>query len=397
MTIKLQFSIILVIAASLLSFGCRRQKIIPIQEAPETQTTELKTWEPLPVRQHPHYGHPLSSWSSFKPHVERSLQHLQQRTQLPKNLTNPAMSKEDMIDLLKQLLEASSLGSNEFWRHLDERFVMLQATSSQHLPAFFTGYYTPLYKGSIQKTANYPYPVYAPPSDLKQNPNKYTRATIEKAEILKGKGLELCYLASPLDVLLLHVQGSGTIELDDGTSLGLGYAGDNRQEYQSLGKMLVERGKISAKDISLQSIQQYYQHYPNEVLDLIRLNQRYIFFRLSDGQPRGSSGAIVEAFHSLATERFDDQTYRFPTHLPMLINLDLPLHGKSTLPVLCQDTGSAIKGEARADIYLGKGLGAERIAGELKHRGHMHILWPKSLALPKSIGGNPVLNGGMMP
>jgi membrane-bound lytic murein transglycosylase A len=307
------------------------------------------------------------------------------------------MNKQDMIDVLQQLLDASTLGSNEFWRYLDERFVMLQAKSQQHKPAFFTGYYTPIYKGSRQKTKKFRYPVYAPPKDLKKNPNHYSRVSIEKGGVLHGKGLELCYLASPLDVLLLHVQGSGTIELNDGSSLGLGYAGDNKKEYASLGKMLVERGKIPAQDISLQSIQQYYNHYPKEVLDLIQLNERYIFFRLSDGQPRGSSGAIVEAFHSLATERFKDRTYRFPTHMPMLIHLNLPLHGKSTLPVLCQDTGSAIKGEARADIYLGKGKSAERVAGRLKHRGQMSMLWPKSLALPKTIGGNPVTRGGMMP
>jgi membrane-bound lytic murein transglycosylase A len=396
-TIPFTMTITWVVMVSLLSTGCRRQKILPVQEAPEVQTTQLETWEPLAVRHHPHFGHPLSAWPSFKPHLERSLQHLQQRTKLPKHLSNPAMTKEDMIDLLKQLLEASSMGSHEFWHHLDERFVMLQAKSGQHEPAFFTGYYTPLYKGSKQKTATYKYPVYAPPSDLKQHPEKYSRAAIEKANALNGKALELCYLSSPLDVLLLHVQGSGTIELNDGTSLGLGYAGDNKKEYRSLGKMLVERGKIPAKTISLQSIQQYYKNYPNEVLDLIQLNERYIFFRFSDGQPRGSSGAIVEPFHSLATERFNDRTYRFPTHMPMLIHLNLPLHGKSTLPVLCQDTGSAIKGEARADIYLGKGHSAERVAGRLKHRGQMSMLWPKSLAFPKSIAGNPVTRGGMMP
>jgi membrane-bound lytic murein transglycosylase A len=171
----------------------------------------------------------------------------------------------------------------------------------------------------------------------------------------------------------------------------LGYGGDNGYKYSSLGKMLVERKCISKRNISLSSIKKYYNQHPKEVEDLMLINERYIFFVKSDGLPRGSSGAVVEAFHSLATERFENGGYRFPVHQPMLIALELPTLGKGVLPVLCQDTGSAIQGEARADIYLGEGLSAERIAGELKNRGQMLILWPKSLPLPKSIGGDAVV------
>lgn len=377
--------------------GCRRKAPVePVVETPNHDAS-VETWKPLAVRHHPNYGKDLSAWSSWKPHLERSLKHLQYRSALPPHLCQPALTRQDMIELLQKLIKASSSDPTGFWRSLDESFVLLQAHSHNRDPAFFTGYYSPIYHGSRRPTARFAYPIYAPPKDLKQNPKAYTRTAIEKAGVLRNQGLEVCYLASPLDVLLLHVQGSGTIQLAEGGQLGLGFAGHNAQPYQSLGKMLVERGKISARDISLRSIRQYYQNHPQDVLDLIQLNQRYIFFSKNDGRPRGSSGAVVEAFHSLATERFADRRYRFPTHMPMLIHLNLPLHGNSTLPVLCQDTGSAIRGEARADIYLGEGIAAERVAGELKHRGQMFMIWPKNLALPFSIAGNPVHDGGTMP
>jgi membrane-bound lytic murein transglycosylase A len=398
MNSKLKLGICLgLVATSLFTLGCRKKPkpvaMVPVKVSHET---DIETWKPTAVRHHPGYGKSISAWSSWKPHLERSLQHLQERTALSPHLSQPQMSKADMIDTLEDLIKASQGSEIHFWRHLDEHFVLLEAKSRQHLPAFFTGYYSPLYWGSLQKSEHFPYPVYAAPHDLKQNPKKYTRTAVEKGQVLKGKGLELCYLSSPLDVFLLQVQGSGTIRFDHGKSMGLGFAGHNGLEYKSLGKMLVDRGRISAQDISLQSIQAYHRRHPQEIEDLMLLNQRYIFFQENDGKPRGSSGAIVEAFHSLATERFANRSYRFAPHLPMLLNVSLPHMGKSTMAVLAQDTGSAIKGEARADIYLGEGPSAERIAGALKHRGQMFIMWPKKIALPRQIGGNPVVDGGMM-
>ena len=382
------------LALSSLAFsGCWWRKTVEPEDIEISHNADVDRWVPMAVSSHPFWEKNIASWPTWREHLARSLKHLEKMGPMPASQLNPPMSKDEVMGMLQKLLAISQGDAKEFWHKLDEQFVLIQAKSSDRDPAFFTGYYSPIYKGSLQPKGIYQFPVYAAPKDLKEHPEIYSRAAIEKQGILKGKGLELCYLGSSLEAFLLQVQGSGTVTLDDGKALGLGYGGDNGKEYTSLGKILVERKLISSRNISLSSITQYYNNNRREVEEMMLSNERYIFFAQNDGLPRGSSGAIVEAFHSLATERFKDKSYRFPVHLPMLITLDLHTFGNSALMVLCQDTGSAIRGEARADIYLGEGLPAEKIAGNIKNRGQMLLLWPKSMPLPRSIGADPVLRG----
>ena len=237
---------------------------------------------------------------------------------------------------------------------------------------------TPLFTEALENPTNaFRYPVYASPVDLKAQPEKYTRRAIDADGILRGKGLEICYLENPLDPYLLQVQGSGTVTFETGERLGLGFAGTNDKAYTSLGKLLIDDGKIKKQDISLSAIRQYFERNPQDLMKYTLQNERYIFFRESDGQPRGSTGAVVEGFHSLAMERDRNRTYRFIPHQPMLISL--PIRGTlKTLITLNQDTGSAILGDARADIYCGVGYMAENIAGNVKHPGDIALLWPKT-------------------
>lgn len=354
------------------------------------ESARIDNWSVNPVSRWEHFGHNIESWNSWRGHLQRSILFLKERSGLPASYTEPAPTKRQMLDSLELLLKISRGDSKEFWRQLDQNFLVFIPHGDRERPAFFTGYYTPLYRGSRKPNQRFRYPVYASPVDLKAKPEVYTRRAIDANGILRGKGLEICYLENPLDPYLLQVQGSGTVTLDNGERLGLGFAGTNGKDYTSLGKLLVQDGKIKKQDISLSAIRNYFDKYPNDLMKYTLQNERYIFFSESDGRPRGSTGAIVEGFHSLAMERDPNRTYRFIPHQPLLVSL--PIKGKlKTLIALNQDTGSAILGDARADIYCGVGYSAENVAGDVKHPGDIALLWPKSQPLPQKIGGKPLL------
>lgn len=388
----LRFSFILCFL-SLGITGCfkKKKELEKFEFSDSLESAKIQSWHVNSVSRWEHFGHTIESWDSWRGHLQRSISFLRERQGLPKSYTEPAVTKEQMLESLELLLKLSKGSAKEFWRKLDENFIVFTPKGDRERPAFFTGYYTPLYRGSRKPNQRFRYPVYAAPSDLKTNPKTYSRRAIDAEGLLRGKGLEICYLENPLDPYLLQVQGSGTVTLEDGTRLGMGYAGTNNEDYTSLGKLLINAGKIKKRDISLSAIRKYFEKYPQDVPKFTLQNKRYIFFREDDGRPRGSTGAIVEGYHSLAMERDQKRAYRFIPHQPLLISLPVGRDGLKTLIALNQDTGSAIQGDARADIYCGVGYAAENIAGNIKHPGDMALLWPKSQALPKKIAGKPLL------
>jgi len=356
------------------------------------ESAAVEHWVLSELRDHPGFGKEFTRRSSLGTHLQATLQHLSLRKTLPATQTEPGPTLQELRNGLMELRQLADQPLSLFWKGLEENFLLLRPVSNETNPAFFTGYYTPTYRGSRKASKNFAHPVYGPPADLKKNSAQYTREAIDRRGMLYGKGLEICYLSSPLEVLLLQVQGSGTVLLEDGTSLGIGFAGHNDKPYTSLGKVLIGEGLVSAEEISLRAIIKAYREDPVMVSDLILRNKRYIFFRESDGKPRGSTGAVVNAFHSIATERFSDRSYRFLPHVPAWLSLDLPHEGNTQLLALCQDTGSAIRGDLRVDIYLGHGAPAERVAGDLKHRGQLTFLWHRNWPRPTQIASAPVKN-----
>jgi membrane-bound lytic murein transglycosylase A len=395
--------IILKICIGLLLLGltsCRRKAPTPIYHAKASTTlrsAQVQSWEAMPLRQLPNFGQDLGAWATWQPHLERTWRLLSYSKSLPPSQVEPDWDRQQMLDCLSKLLKASQGNEKDFWARLETDFVVLKASSKEQLPAFFTGYYSPIFKGSRKASARFNTPIYKVPGDLKEQASSYTRKAIDRQQKLEGKNLELCYLESPLDAFLLHVQGSATVVTPEGERIGLGYGGSNGMAYSSLGKMMIERGLSSPESMSLGTIMEAYANNPKAIESLMLENERYIFFRESDGRPRGSTGAVVEGLHTLATERSAQGVYRFLPHQPALVSLSMPGIGETTLPVLCQDTGSAIVGAVRADLYIGEGPIAQRIAGKLKHRGELLLLWPKSIALPYRIGGIPVEDAGTMP
>lgn len=259
----------------------------------------------------------------------------------------------------------------------------------------FTGYCQPIFDGRLTRSQEFSYPLYNLPSDLAKKEDGtplgrrdgerivsyFTRREIDGGGVLKSKGLELVWLRSPLDCYVAHVQGSAQIRLPKGEMLHIGYAGKTDREYASLGQALVIDGKIDKNHISLTAIRDWFDEHPDELADYLYRNESYVFFtEMPPGGPFGCLGAPVTAYHSIATDKDV-----FPRAALACLETILPsqsangeiVHEPFTSFVLDQDRGGAIKSAGRADIFLGTGDEAEKVAGYTRAEGRLFYLFAK--------------------
>jgi len=263
-----------------------------------------------------------------------------------------------------------------------------------------TGYYEPLFEGSLTKNPPYLTPLYTRPAELVQRTGPdgkremgrydseqhftpfWTRKEIETKHHLAGN--ELVYLKDPFDAYLLHIQGSGKIAFPEGSIKSVGFAGTNGLTYKSIGKYLVDEKIMKLKDVNIPAIRDYLEQHPNEMLNLLHQNPRYIFFQWGDNKgPRGSSGEALTAGRSIAID-------------PQALPAGTIAYLKSEKPVLDsanniiawepmerfvfpQDSGSAIKGTGRVDVFWGNGDYAETTANHMKHPGKLYFLVKKGV------------------
>lgn len=254
----------------------------------------------------------------------------------------------------------------------------------------YTGYYTPVYKGSLTRTETFKYPLYKRPADLvieeltgEVKGRKVgesivpfpARAEIESSNMMQG--LELVYVASRLDQYVIQVNGSAKIDLPDGRSMYIGYHGNNGHEYTGLGQMLVKDGVLEAA--SLPEIRRYFAANPDKLEGYIQRNARYVFFKeyTGDNWPAGSLGFKVTDRCSLATDKSV-----FPRGSVVIARTAIPTLGggapaPSTLIMVDQDTGGAIRAAGRADIYYGIGPSAEEYAGRQFAEGKLFYFFLK--------------------
>jgi membrane-bound lytic murein transglycosylase A len=251
-------------------------------------------------------------------------------------------------------------------------------------PALFTGYYEPELQGSARKTGPFRYPIYKTPADLVDGQAYLTRAQIE-AGALSGKGLELAWLADPVDVFFLHIQGSGRIVYPDGKVMRVGYAARNGYAYKSIGQELVRRGTMQDSEVSAARIRNYVKANPTIGTALLNENPSYIFFRKVQGLdatdgPIGAMSLPITAMRSIAAD-------------PEFVTLGAPVwiekQGASPMNrlMVAQDTGGAIKGAQRADIFFGTGTRAGDAAGTIRDAGRMIQLLPHELAYTPTPNG----------
>ena len=268
----------------------------------------------------------------------------------------------------------------------------------------FTGYFEPIMDGSLKKTAKYKYPIYRAPEDaVVVNLGKfrekhqgdqlvgrlrngelipyYSRSEIEDYGSLAGRNLEIAWVDDRINLFFLHTQGSGKIRLSNGKLLQIGYALKNGRPYRSLGRFLIDTGKISPQDISYQAIKRYLREHPEDLSEILGHNESFIFFREVEEGPVGSLGEILTTGRSIAT----DATV-FPRGALAFIRARKPIldregNAESWIPfsrfVVSQDAGGMIKGAGRVDLFCGTGDKAEMLAGSLKERGELYFLVKK--------------------
>ncbi len=298
----------------------------------------------------------------------------------------------------------------------EARFVPLKISRLGEDDGFVTGYYEPVLEGSRTQTDVYNVPVYRRPSNLFVRgftqdsvslPNKgavyrkigrrklvpyYDRAEIEDGAIA-GRGLEICWLKDPTDLLFAQIQGSARIHLPDGSTVRINYDAHNGYPYTAVGRVLIDRGIIPKEEMSMQRIREWMEQNPDAAKEVRRQNRAYVFFRevpLSDNDEAvGAQGVPLTPGRSIAVDR---SLHVYGT--PFFITGELPIESaQSKTPfhrlMIAQDTGSAIVGPARADLYFGAGADAGKVSGRLRHNMRFVMLVPKSL--------DPVERGHRLP
>jgi len=254
-----------------------------------------------------------------------------------------------------------------------------------------TGYYEAKINGSYNKSEIYKYPVYKTPNDLiivdlsKIYPElkKYRlRGKIDGNKLIpyssrsetKKTGINadiLCYCDSKIDRFFLEVQGSGIVSLDNNSTIFIGYANQNGHKYKSIGRYLVKHGEIELKDISLQSIKKWLKNNPDRVDEVLNYNNSMVFFQKRSKRATGALGLVLTPKRSVAID---------PKYIPLgsMLYIDSNVSNKKfNKVVFAQDTGGAIKGSIRADLFVGSGTDAMQTAGELKSNLKMWLLLPK--------------------
>ncbi len=305
------------------------------------------------------------------------------------------------VAAFRELIAAGTSGA-DLTRALKRRFDLYRAAGTDGRGrVVFTAYYEPEVAGSLTRSRDYPVPLYRPPEDLitvdlglfRDTYRGRTlrgrlaghrlvpyldRAAIE-AGALAGRGLEICWLRDPVDAFFLQIEGSGRLRLPDGTTRHINYAGANGRPYRSIGKILIEAGELDAESISMQQVKQWLRDHPKRAAALLAANPSYVFFHLADDGPFGNLGEPLTPGRSIATDPalFPKGGLAFITsERPVLTADGTAVAGWRPLSrfTLNQDTGGAIRGPGRVDLFWGSGDRAAVAAGHLHHEGRLYWL-----------------------
>jgi membrane-bound lytic murein transglycosylase A len=291
-------------------------------------------------------------------------------------------------------------------KELHARFDLIPSSSDPATETIlFTGYYQPVVKASLVPTAEYAYPIYGKPADMiiaeqvKLTPAMsaekvfgrleaekfipyYSRREIDQQGILRGRGYEIAWVENPVDLFFLHIQGSGVLQLPDGRRLHVGYAAANGRPYRSIGRLLIDSGKVPQEEMSMQRLRRYFAEHPEEQNDIMAYNESYIFFRLLEEGPLGSLEVPLTPGRSIATDArlFPKGALAFATAEMPIVDGAGQLNGWQPFSrfVFNQDSGGAIRGAQRADLYFGTGTDAGAAAGYMNRPGKLYFVLLKN-------------------
>lgn len=301
------------------------------------------------------------------------------------------------IDFVQKNPDATTLN-----RFIEENYrVYLSIGEKDTGKVLYTGYFEPALRGSRLQSSKYPYPVYGPPDDLitidlsafstKYGGEKiagrwngktvvpyYDREQIDFEQILATDLKPLVFVDNIVDLFFLHIQGSGRVFIDEGGFINLHYHSTNGRPYRSIGKYLIDTGQIERDEMSMQKIKEYLRIHPEKIQYILRQNPSYVFFEVKETGSTGALGVALTPGRSMAIDRslFPDAALAFvETQKPLVgISGNISRWIEFSRFMLSQDTGGAIRGPGRADLFWGNGPYAEIAAGHMKHRGNLYFL-----------------------
>jgi len=302
------------------------------------------------------------------------------------------------------IIENDSLTYDQKVKQIKNEFIAYRAVGSNGSgKVLFTGYYEPQLSCRLMADDTYRYPLYRRPDDLLEidltqfgdnfPKNKlfgrldnkkvipyYSREEINHKQAIANKGLEIVWCSDPVAIYFLQVQGSGKVDLGDGNVVSVLYDGQNGRPYKSIGKYLIDRGVMTQENMSMQAIREYLHTHPDELFKVLNQNPSYVFFRMDMGPSLGNIGVPLTPGRSIATD-----SKLFPKGALALISTQKPVIENGVIKewapftrfVLNQDTGGAIKGPGRADLFWGEGPEAEIGAGYMQQEGELYFLMQK--------------------
>lgn len=309
-------------------------------------------------------------------------------------------SQEALLNLILKRPDPLELN-----RQIRKKFVIYRAAGRVgNRCVLFTGYFEPIFEASLKPNDVFKYPIYKKPDDLikidlslfnKRLGNEtitariegkkilpyYSRQQIEIENALKGRKLEIAWLKDPLDVAFLHIQGSGRLKLPDGRMISVGYRESNGRPYGSIGRYMLEKGWLTSEKMSMQSIRNYLSQHPEIMGEVLNYNESYVFFQIQDGGPFGNINVSLTPGRSLALD-----AKLFPKGALCYISCQKPVVDKKgdiagwtpfSRFMVNQDSGGAIRGSGRADIFWGSSQYAQLAAGHMHHEGELYILVKK--------------------
>lgn len=293
-------------------------------------------------------------------------------------------------------------------RFFEKHFAVYLASDRGDDQARFTGYYEALMRGARKKGGAYQWPIYRRPPELvmvhlddwhqRANPRRvagmvkagrlhpyYTRKQIADGA-LAGRGLELFWVTDPVDAFFAQIQGSGIVELPGGKRVRVGYAGKNGHTYTAIGRVLIARGELTPAEMSMQAIRSWLDDHPGQVHELLNQNEAFVFFE-AESRPGaiGAQSVVLTPERSVAI----DPRY-IPLSAPLFVVTEVPDPDapERFLPwrklVIAQDTGGAIRGPTRGDLFFGAGERAFAMAGRLKSIGRTYLLLPRTVTVSRA-------------
>jgi peptidoglycan lytic transglycosylase A len=294
-----------------------------------------------------------------------------------------------LFKVCERAVAAGPLDREHARAFFEDNFKPVRVMPAGQTEGFFTGYYETEVYGSRFPSDEFTVPLYAAPAETVRKHQSKVFSDLDRTKIedgaLAGKDLEICYVKNPIDAFFAQIQGSTRVKLDSGTLLRLNYIASNGMPYTPVGKFLVDRGIVSREEMSMDKIREFMEANPQEGKDLRRKNRSFVFFQETplgaNDECIGAQGVPLTPGRSLAV---DKRIHVYGT--PIWVEAELPIESEKPETrfrrlLFAQDTGSAIVGPARADIYFGHGEEISHIAGRIKQYGQFVMLVPQSVAV----------------